>query len=45
MQVAQAVADRARTVMRQAEEEAMRKTLEAPSVQPFLGFCSHLAKA
>ena len=32
-------------VMLQAQQEAMRNTLRAPSVQPFLGFCSHLAKA
>mmetsp|Transcript_69153 Transcript_69153/g.84792 ORF Transcript_69153/g.84792 Transcript_69153/m.84792 type:complete len:210 (-) Transcript_69153:8-637(-) len=44
-EVARAVAQKAQGVMLQAQQDAIRNTLQSPSVQPLLRFCIHLAKA
>lgn len=43
-EVARAVAQKAQNVMLQSQQDAIRNTLQSPSVKPLLRFCSNLAK-
>ncbi|CAJ1341454.1 unnamed protein product [Effrenium voratum] len=43
-EVAQAVAQKAQAIMLQAQQDALSNTMRAPSIQPFMHFCTHLAK-
>ncbi|CAK9097416.1 Uncharacterized protein SCF082_LOCUS45697 [Durusdinium trenchii] len=44
-EVAQAAAQKAKTVMLQSQQEAIKNVMRSSSVQPFIRFCSNLAKA